>query len=244
MTNSDFLVMAHRGSMGHAPENTLAAFQLGIDQGCNAIELDIHLSKDGELVVIHDDTLNRTTNLTGKVNDLTVQELKQADAGSWFDEQFAGERIPLLEEVIDLVPPHILLNIEVKRSYGGQLESKLLELLKRKNRIQHVVLSSFNLKSLKQLKLAEPEVKIGIIYNVNVVQHRDFANLMGVPVYSLHPNFQSIDPEDIQDAVSNGIKVFPYTINDEQDLKLAISHGVSGIITNFPDRLRSIVSGE
>ncbi|MCR8643840.1 glycerophosphodiester phosphodiesterase [Paenibacillus sp. N1-5-1-14] len=244
MTNSEFLIMAHRGSMGHAPENTLAAFQLGVEQGCNAIELDIHLSKDGEIVVIHDETLERTTNLTGYVNDYTAAELKQADAGSWFHEKYAAECIPLLEEVLDLVSTDFLLNIEIKHSYNGQLEPTLIELLKRKNRMESVVLSSFNLKSLKAIKLAEPDIRIGIIYNVNVVQHREFANLMGVPVYSLHPNFHNIDPEDVLDAVSSGIQVFPYTINDAEHMKLAISCGVSGIITNYPDRLRSILSGE
>lgn len=244
MTNSDFLVMAHRGSMGQAPENTMAAFQLGIDQGCNAIELDIHLSKDGEIVVCHDATLDRTTDQTGYINDLTVKELKKADAGRWFHEKYEGERLPLLEEVFDLVSPHILLNIEIKLSYGRQLELKLLELLKKRNRFDSVILSSFHMKSLRFLKQSEPEVKIGLIYNCNFLQHREAATLMGVPVYSLHPNFHNIDPEDIEDAIIHGLKVFPYTINDEKEMNQAISYGVSGIITNFPDRLHSIISAE
>jgi glycerophosphoryl diester phosphodiesterase len=244
MTTSDFLVMAHRGSMGQAPENTMAAFQLVMDQGCNAIELDIHLSKDGEIIVCHDATLDRTTDMTGYINEMTVQELKKADAGKWFHEQYVGQRLPLLEEVFDLVPPHILLNIEIKESYGRQLELKLLELLKKRNRIDSVILSSFHMKSLRFLKESEPEVKIGLIYNCNFIQHREAANLVGVPVYSLHPNFHNIDQENIVDAITHGLKVFPYTINDEKEMKEAISYGVSGIITNFPARLRSIISAE
>lgn len=244
MTNSDFLIMAHRGSMGQAPENTMAAFQLGLDHGCNAFELDIHLSKDGEIIVCHDATLDRTTDHTGYINEMTVSELKKVDAGRWFHEQYEGERLPLLEEVFDLVPPHIVINIEVKQSYGRQLEPKLLELLKRKNRVDNVILSSFNFKTLQFLKQSEPNVRIGLIYNCNFNQHREVAKLLGVPVYSLHPNFHNIDPEDITDAITHGLKVFPYTINEEKEMKQAISYGVSGIITNFPAQLRSIISAE
>ncbi|MDQ0896529.1 glycerophosphodiester phosphodiesterase family protein [Paenibacillus sp. V4I7] len=144
MTKQPLLVIAHRGAKGEAPENTMAAFRLGLEQGCDAIELDIHLSKDGEIVVIHDDTMHRTTDISGKVNELTLAELKQADAGRWFHEKYAGERVPLLEEVFDLVPANIMINVEVKYSYGRKLESALVELMRRKNRIHNVVVSSFD----------------------------------------------------------------------------------------------------
>jgi len=240
-TIPNVLNIAHRGAKGEAPENTLAAFRLGVDQGCDAIELDIHLSKDGELIVIHDATLDRTTDMTGRVHELTVEEIKQADAGRWFHESFAGERVPLLEEVFDAVPPHIMINVEIKDSYGRKLEQALVELMKRKNRVDQVVVSSFDHKSLLFLKLLEPEVRLGLLYDVNLGRHSGLVSTIGAPVYSLHPNFKRIDKEDVRDAVEQGLQVYPYTINREEDMLQAIEYGVSGIITDYPARLKALL---
>ncbi|TBL81760.1 glycerophosphodiester phosphodiesterase [Paenibacillus thalictri] len=240
-TEKQLLVIAHRGAKGEAPENTLAAFRLGLEQGCDAIELDIHLSKDGELIVIHDATLDRTTDMKGAVNDLTVAELKQADAGSWFDEKFAGERLPLLEEVFDLTPPDVMINVEIKGSYGRKLEHALCALMKRKNRVHNVVVSSFDHKSLMFLKLLLPEAKIGLLYDMNAAKHSALADTLGLPVYSLHPNMKRIDTEDVREAIERGLRVYPYTINDEAQMQEAIDYGVSGIITDYPGRLNGLL---
>lgn len=243
MNNEQVLVIAHRGAKGEAPENTMAAFRLGIEQGCDAIELDVHLSKDGEVIVCHDDTLNRTTDTEGRIHDYTVDELKRADAGRWFHERFEGERIPLLEEVFDLAPPGMMINVEIKGSYGRQLEPALLDLMIRKHRLHDVVVSSFDHKSLLYLKLLQPEVKIGLLYDANVVSHPALADTFGRPVFSLHPNFKRIRGEDIQEAVQRGLQVYAYTINDEQKMKQAIEYGISGIITDYPGRLRQLLTG-
>ncbi|OXM87277.1 glycerophosphodiester phosphodiesterase [Paenibacillus rigui] len=239
--SSTLLNIAHRGAKGEAPENTLAAFRLGLEQGCDAIELDIHLSKDGQLIVIHDATLDRTTDKTGRVNDLTVEEIRQADAGRWFHESFAGERVPLLEEVFDLVPPHIMINVEIKDSYGRRTEPALVELMRNKDRVGQVVVSSFDHKSLQYLKLLEPETRMGLLYDVNLGRHSALVSSLGAPVYSLHPNFKRISKEDVRDAVAQGLQVFPYTINREEDMMLAIQYGVSGIITDYPGRLKALL---
>src|SRR4051812_48518505 len=105
------LTIAHRGSSGETPENTMIAFKRCIEEGSDAIELDIHLSKDNKIIVCHDDTVNRTTNGMGYIRELNSSELKQLDAGSWFAEEFAGETLPLLEEVFELVPDHIMINV-------------------------------------------------------------------------------------------------------------------------------------
>lgn len=238
------LIIAHRGSAGEAPENTIAAFRLALEQQCDAIELDVHLSKDGEIIVCHDATVDRTTNGTGSIHEMTVEQLKALDAGSWFDAKFAGEQIPLLEEVFDLVPPHIMINVEVKYPYGHEIEAKLVELMRKKNRIENVVVSSFDFKSLLMLKGIEPEVKIGLLYNTNFVRHRDAAVIMQVPVYSLHPNMQRIGKEDIADAKSHGLQVYPYTVNKDEHMRLAIDCGVSGIITDYPARLKQVLEAE
>ncbi|CAH1224106.1 Glycerophosphodiester phosphodiesterase [Paenibacillus allorhizoplanae] len=242
MTQPSVLVIAHRGAKGEAPENTLGAFRLGIEQGCDAIELDVHLSKDGEIIVIHDFTIDRTTDRKGVVHEMTLSELKQADAGRWFSSQYEGERIPTLEEVFDLVPPEVMINVEIKDSYDRKLEPALAELMKRKDRVHNVVVSSFDHKSLLFLKLLLPEAKIGLLYEINPGSHAGLATGFGVPVYSLHPNFKRINREDIRDALSKGIQVYPWTINDEKKMKQAIEKGASGIITDFPGKLRKILT--
>ena len=235
------IVIAHRGASGEAPENTLAAFKLAVEQGCDAIELDIHLAADGQIVVCHDDSIGRTTTGKGVIREMTSQQLKQADAGVKFGGQFAGERIPLLEEVFDLVPQEIMLNIEIKSGFDRRIESTLLELLDRKKRLDNVVVSSFNHKSLRLLKQLEPRVKIGLLYAADFANHRRIAEAMEVDVYSLHPDYRLIQREDIADAVAHGLKVFPYTINDEMDMRQAVQNGASGIITDYPGKLKQLL---
>ncbi|WP_409341288.1 glycerophosphodiester phosphodiesterase [Paenibacillus sp. MBLB4367] len=235
------LIIAHRGASGEAPENTLGAFKLGLEQGCHAIELDVHLSKDGHIVVCHDTTLDRTTDRTGAISELTLAEIQTADAGSWFHEKYAGERIPTLEQVFELVPPSIVINVEIKGSYGRRTEHALAELLRRTGRLSSVVVSSFDHKCLAFLKLLEPEVQIGLLYSFTPVRHAALASLLGVPVYSLHPHFFSLNQEDVRDAVSQGLQVYPWTINAEDQLRKAAEYGVSGIITDYPGRLKNVL---
>ena len=235
-------IIAHRGSAGEAPENTLAAFELALKQGCDAIELDIHLSKDDRLIVCHDSTINRTTDGTGAIREMTADELKQFDCGRWFHESYVGEKLPLLEEVFDLVPEHIMINVEIKETYDGQIEQRLLHMLRDRNRLPQVVVSSFDHKSLRRLKMSEPDVKIGVLYNQNAVDHCGLADLLGVPVYALHPYSKRIGIEDIERAVSRGLQVYPWTINGEEAMEQAIDSGVSGIITDYPAVLKRILS--
>lgn len=237
------LILAHRGASGDAPENTLAAFQLALRQGCDGIELDIHLSKDGQLVVIHDDTIDRTTNGKGTVGEMTVSELKKYDAGRWFSERFRGERIPLLEEVFSIVPKEIFINIEIKNipSHYEGIEEKLINLLEASGRTKQVIVSSFDHQCLYRLKKRNSDVKIGLLYKENVVDHVNFANMFGLPVESLHPDYKAIGRNDIQKAVRRGIKVFPWTVNTKNGMKKMIEAGVSGIITNYPNRLKELI---
>lgn len=236
------LIIGHRGAAGEAPENTLRSFQLAFEQGADAIELDIHLSADGELVVIHDHTIDRTTNGTGAVADLTLSELKRYDAGGWFHEQFAGEQIPTLLEVFEIVPKDRMVNIEIKAKTGGSLEAKLIALLRRTGMMEQAVVSSFNHKVLKHLKQIAPEVKIGLLYTANFVDHRICAEGFGAPVFSLHPHYSMIDLGDVQLATESGMQVYPYTMNNEADMRAFIQAGVSGIITDFPGRLHQLLS--
>lgn len=235
------IIIAHRGASGEAPENTLSAFELALKQECDAIELDLHLSADGELIVCHDFTINRTTNGEGSIRELTLKELKKVDASYRFSEQYKGEQIPLLEEVFDLVPPHIMVNVEIKSDYDQQVQPKLLELMARKNRIDQVVVSSFNHKSLYQLKLLEPSIKVGLLYSEAVVHHWKLQESFGMPLFSLHPGHNTIDDKDIALAVAHRIEIYPYTINSEELLSKFINWNVSGIITDYPARMKALL---
>lgn len=243
MKKNNPLIIAHRGASGEAPENTLAAFRLALEQGSDGIELDVHLSKDGHLIVIHDDNIKRTTNGEGLVGDLTLAELKKVDAGSWFDKKFSGEKIPLLEEVLNMIPEHIFVNVEIKNipSYYEGIEKKLLDLVIGMNRLHQVIVSSFDHQSLYRLKKQNKHIKIGLLYAENVVDPAGFADFFGFPIFSIHPHFQAIHDKDIERAVMNDLKVFPWTVNSESDMKKLINSNVSGMITNYPSKMRKVL---
>lgn len=235
------LVIGHRGAAGEAPENTLSSFRLAFEQGADAIELDVHLSADGELVVIHDHTIDRTTTGQGAVAELTLEQLKRVDAGLKFDERFRGERIPTLAEVFEIVPDRAMVNIEIKAATGGALEDRLIALLRGIRRMEQAVISSYDHKCLHYMKRQAPETKVGLLYTSNLVDHRLLASTFEAEVYSLHPYYQLIAPEDIRLAVGSGLQVYPYTVNDEASLRALLRTSVSGIITDYPGRLRRMI---
>lgn len=235
------LMIGHRGAAGEAPENTIASFLLAVEQGCDMIELDVHLSADGRLVVIHDETLERTTDRTGRIREMTVAEILEADAGIRFSERFRWERVPLLEEVYDAVPPHVQINVEVKNGYDGAIEPVLDAFLAEGDRLPRTVVSSFDHKLLARMKNNNSGLRIGLLYAGKLIDHAGYAAIMGCPVYSLHPHFHSIDAEDVARAKAAGLAVYPYTPNSEADMKSMIDLGVSGIITDFPERLKRLL---
>ncbi|WNQ10261.1 glycerophosphodiester phosphodiesterase [Paenibacillus aurantius] len=241
MSKTKPLVIAHRGAAGEAPENTLASFKLALEQGCDGFELDVHLSKDGQIVVIHDPTIKRTTNGQGAVASLTLEELRQVDAGSWYGEAFTGERIPTLEEVFDLAPSDLLINVEIKGGIGEGMEEALIELMRRKNRVESVVVSSFDFKTLAALKRLEPAVRVGLLYNNRLSHHWKLPEAAGVETYSLHMHLRGLDAEDARDAQEHGYALYPWTVNEEEKMRQAVSYGVDAIITDYPGRLRTIL---
>lgn len=233
------IIIGHRGAAGEAPENTLASFALALEQGAQAIELDVHITKDGEIVVCHDGTLDRTTNGSGLICDHNWKDIQKLDAGSWFSQKFKGERISLLSEVFDLVPRGTLINVEVKHAYEGRMEKELLAFLREAKRYEDVVVSSFDHKFIQRLKRAEPELKVGLLYSANFIDHTAYAKLLEVEVFSLHPHNQFIGLDDIVLATAAGIAVYPFTVNEVSDYKRMIEAGVTGIITDYPGRLRA-----
>ncbi|NOV04158.1 glycerophosphodiester phosphodiesterase [Paenibacillus planticolens] len=241
MNTQKTLVIGHRGAAGEAPENTLGSFALAVDQGADGVELDVHLTKDGEIVVCHDLSLDRTTNGTGLICEKSWKEIQGLDAGSWFSESFIGERVPLLREVFDLVPRGLLINVEVKHAYEGRMEKALLAFLRESGRMEDVVISSFNHKVIHRIKLAEPEAKVGLLYAADLFNHAAYAQQIGIEVHSLHPHHHLFEKEDAAAASAAGLATYPYTANDVQDYQRLIDAGVTGIITDFPARLKKVL---
>ncbi len=235
-------VIAHRGASAHAPENTLSAFGLAIDQGADAIELDVRLSHDNELVVIHDPTLRRTTSGKGRVRNYTVSELKLLDAGSWFDQSFIGERIPTLSEIFQLVDGRVGINIELKSVTGKKDAERLVqrshEIIRRYHAEEYVLLCSFQHSLVKLARQLDSRVATGVIYDP--LRHRGslpskLAGNAGAAVFI--SDLRYLRRRMISDAKRHGIILSAYTINTERNLRRCISLGVGGLITNTPSTI-------
>ncbi|MEG6565461.1 glycerophosphodiester phosphodiesterase [Thermoanaerobacterium saccharolyticum] len=235
---SKTLVIAHRGDSKNAPENTLSSFKRAVELGSDGIELDVQLSKDGYLVVIHDERVDRTTDGIGYVKDYTLKELKRLNAGIKFGRNYASEKIPTLAEVFELLEDkNVLVNIEIKSgliSYPG-IEEKLVNCIFDYNFEDLALISSFNHYSLKTVKEIEPRLNIGLLYECGLVEPWHIANRMHA--YSLHPFYANIIPEVVNGCRSNNVKLFPWTVDNEEVMLKMIQLGVDGIITNDPSRL-------
>lgn len=231
------LVIAHRGASGDAPENTLAAFRKAQDDGVKAIELDVHLTRDDELVVCHDAKIDRTSNGKGFIREYSLKEIRQYDFGSWFGPDFAGEHIPTLEEVLQLFQgTDTMLNIEIKNGpvfYEG-IETKLLQMLQEYHFLEQAIVASFDHTCLKKIKSMEDRVKTSFVLPLNMVHPFDYFERNDLRPYSIQPKYYFLPDELIHGARERQIKVFPYTINDVELGEEIRAHGVDGLITDFP----------
>ncbi|WP_244209120.1 glycerophosphodiester phosphodiesterase [Paenibacillus ferrarius] len=236
-------VFAHRGSSLEAPENTMSAFQLAVDQQCDVIELDIHLTSDGQVIVCHDETLGRTTNQSGVIGELTLEEMKQADAGSWFSPVYTGEKIPLLQEVLERIPARIGLNIELKQSYSGRIVEPLIKLLRENGRLADVLFSSYDHKLLHDIKQKAPECRISLVYDAKPVNPIRFIEDFGLEVFSVSLHACMVDAEDVAAIRQSGRHVIVWTVNEASVMKQMLAYGVSGIITDDPKALRDLIVG-
>lgn len=227
-------IVAHRGSRINRPENTLAAFEEAIRVGADGIELDVHLSKDGEIVVIHDETVDRTTNGVGLVKDMTVAELKELDAGIWFDTEYAGQRLPTLREVFELLAERQykgVLNIELKTSvypYKG-IEKKIGTLLAEADWPFEVMYSSFSLRSLLKMHRIDPKAELG--YLVSKKSMLVFLGRFLPFIGALHLSYRWY----FKNGKSAKKHLRLWTVNDEKVMKKAFQQGVTAIITDKPE---------
>lgn len=235
-------VYAHRGASGYAPENTLEAFALAAKQGAFGVELDTHLSRDGVIMVTHDERIDRVSTGTGLVRDMTCAELKQFSFGKLFPD-YQSATIPTLREVYELLGPTGLhVNVELKNSvfeYEG-MERACIELAEEMGMADRVMYSSFNHYSLLRVKEINPRIPCGILYSCKLVRPWEYAAALKMD--ALHPHQSELRvPGECEKAHARGLMVNPWTVNEEEDIRFAVKAGVDRIITNYPDRALRVI---
>jgi len=224
------LKIGHRGAKAHLPENTLASFQKALDLGANGIELDIHACASGELVVIHDFTVDRTTNGSGEVHKMTLAELKSLAVDG-------GYGIPTLSEVMELCKGRCMVNIEMKgRHTAALLQDFMARLIEKDNwRYDDILVSSFQREELEAMSKLNPDVHLGILTQASMKEAWDWAEEFNAK--ALHPHFSLLTENNVRKAQEAGFKIYTWTVNDPDDIARMKSYGVDGIISDNPERL-------
>lgn len=254
--HKDIVNVSHRGASGHAPEHTLVSYSMGEKMHGDYIEVDLQMTKDGQLIAMHDEKLDRTTDGTGLVKDYTLDQIKQLDAGSWFNEtypqyanqDYEGLKVPTLEEVFQKFGKNAKYYIETKSPniYPG-MEEELLRLVDEYDINKKTLLvQSFSAESLKIMNKLDPSVQL-----VQLLSYKSYATITNDEVAEIKqyamgvgPNHTYLNEEYIQKIVNNGLEIHPYTVNDKARMEQLIDWGVTGMFTNFPDLLHEVKKGK
>ncbi|UZJ78141.1 glycerophosphodiester phosphodiesterase [Fictibacillus sp. KU28468] len=249
----DVLDVAHRGASGYAPEHTLTSYHMGDKMHGDYIEIDLQMTKDGKLIAMHDETVDRTTNGTGEVKDFTLNQIKQLDAGSWFNEKYPqyakpmykGLKVPTLEEIFKTFGKNKNYYIETKSPevYPG-MEEKLISLVNKYHINKDTLLvQSFSKDSLLKVHKLDPSLKL-----IQLLEYKKHAVLTDQDLNSykqyatgIGPNKDYLDKAYVQKAVNGGLEIHPYTVNETADMQRLIDWGVTGMFTNFPDKLHQVI---
>ncbi|MGA2719255.1 MAG: glycerophosphodiester phosphodiesterase family protein [Candidatus Acidiferrales bacterium] len=233
-------VIAHRGASGHAPENTFAAFQRAVELGGTFIETDLHVTRDGRFVAIHDDTVERTTNGSGDVRNFTLDELREVDAGMWFDRTFMGERIPTLEEVLEFSREHdVVFYLELKYAAVWGMDHALVAALQKAQSAPRTIVISFDPATLTPLRRLDPSIMTGLL--VEDAKPDCIQVAIDLGARQLCPKVSSVTPELVEKAHRSDLQVVTWTANTLADMRAMMAAGVDGIMTDFPDRLRALI---
>lgn len=224
------LNIGHRGAKGHEPENTLPSFQKALDLNVDGIELDVHVCKTGELIVIHDFTVDRTTNGSGTVSELTLSEIKALRINGHIE-------VPTLEEVLELVGKKCLINIELKGRHTAKPVSHLIEkyILEKEYKYEDFIVSSFQREELEMMYLVNPKVHLGVLSQASVTQALEWATAFSAK--AIHPHFSLLTEENVQKTQEQGFKIYTWTINETEDIERIKTYNIDGIITDFPERI-------
>lgn len=238
-------IYAHRGSSGTHPENTLAAFKEAARLPVYGVEFDVHLTKDRELVVIHDETINRTSNGSGFVKDMTLEELRIYDFGSWFSEDYKGETIPTLEEVLQVfLEVHHHINIELKSDifpYDG-MEEQVLALVLSLQLESRVLISSFNHEAIRKVKRLQPELQTAVLFMETLVD--PLAYVRNIPAEALHLFLPAAVRPFTKKVIEDGGIVRVFTVNEKEYVEALQEIGVHAIFTDFPEEMLTHVKNQ
>lgn len=221
---NSILKIGHRGAKGHEPENSLLSFQKALDLKVDGIELDVHLSSDGEIIVIHDETIDRTTNKKGFVQNFTSSQLKELGISS-------------LKEVLDLINRNCLVNIELKGIGTAKPVNNLINhyISDKKWGTNNFLISSFDWKMLEEIHSLNPKIRIGVLTEESISAALAFAKKINA--FSIHPNYVLLSKENVALMQENEFEVYPWTVNSKEDIQKIKSFNVNGIISDFPDRI-------
>lgn len=236
-------IFAHRGASGNYPENTISAFKEAARLPVFGIEFDVHMTADYELVVIHDESIDRTSDGTGYVKDLSLAELKNHDFGSWFSSEFQGETIPTLAEVLDVFDStNHKLNIELKSDifpYDGMV-GKVLNMITERQMDSRIIISSFDHSAIHSVKRLKPQIETAALFMEVLVHPLDY--LRKIPADALHILFPAAVRSSIAEVISSGMPVRTFTVNDETYAMMLKQAGVQAIFTDFPEKMHSFLS--
>jgi glycerophosphoryl diester phosphodiesterase len=233
-------VIAHRGASGHAPENTLAAFQRAVELGAPFIETDLHLTRDAHFVAIHDSTLERTTNGRGNVHDFTLHELRRLDAGLWYDRAYMGQRIPTLEEILEFSRKHdVVFYLEIKYDAAWGMHHALVGALRREHDAARTIVISFDATTLESVRKLDAAIMTGLLIDQ---PRADAVKLsLDVGARQVCPRFTLVTSELVEEAHRADLHVATWTVDQPEDMRAVIAAGVDGVMTDFPDRLQAIL---
>lgn len=236
-------IIAHRGFSGVYPENTMLAFRKAIEIGADGIELDVHLSKDGQVMIIHDEALKRTTGLDGVISDYTRAELEKISAGKTKNDEFGFTPIPSLEEYLAFMAEHRdkITNIELKTApvYYPEIEEKTLELVRKFDLEKNIIYSSFNWLSIERMQRLGTISETGLLFSgMKLYNQAHIIKSLGINYF--HPDFNDLTDEIVKSYLDNKVGLNVWTVNEIEDMKVCLSWDIDGLITNFPDRAISI----
>ena len=236
-------IIAHRGFSGVYPENTMLAFRKAIEIGADGIELDVHLSKDGQVMIIHDEALKRTTGLDGVISDYTRAELEKISAGKTKNDEFGFTPIPSLEEYLAFMAEHRdkITNIELKTApvYYPEIEEKTLELVRKFDLEKNIIYSSFNWLSIERMQRLGTISETGLLFSgMKLYNQAHIIKSLGINYF--HPDFNDLTDEIVNSYLDNKVGLNVWTVNEIEDMKVCLSWNIDGLITNFPDRAISI----
>jgi glycerophosphoryl diester phosphodiesterase len=239
MTVSAFMVIAHRGASSYAPENTFAAFELAIRMGVHDIELDVEATSDGHIVVIHDDTVDRTTNGTGPVTSHSLAALQALDAGSWFGAQFSGERIPAFDDVLKRYKERVHIHTEIK-GRSTYLSQRTADLVRQHGMIDQVTITSFQKARLEEIRAYAPELVTGWL--LAEVSDAVIAQASTIGVRQICPRADTVTAELVSRLHAKGFAVRAWGVATEALMRQVVRAGADGATVNFPDKLLAYLS--